>query len=57
MENNNLYVNAEELLELIECMQIATSDCREYRAFEETINIILDLKWIEIKDELGDVEG
>jgi len=49
MENNNLYVNAPELMSLIECMQIATTNPQAYRMAEEIQNLILDMPWKELK--------
>lgn len=49
-ENNNLYVNATVVLDLIECMQEATSNRFIRCALEEVKNTILDLEWKEIRD-------
>lgn len=48
MENNNLYVNAVELMSLIECMQIATTDNKAYAMAEEIQGLILDMPWKEL---------
>lgn len=48
MENNNLYVNAVELISLIECMQLAAVNSQAYAMAEEIQGLILDMPWKEI---------
>lgn len=49
MENNNLYVNAVELISLIECLQLKATSKSAYDMAEEIQGIILDTPWIEVK--------
>lgn len=49
MENNNLYVNAGELMELLGCMK--QRNLQYHEILTEVEELILDLKWKEIKDE------
>lgn len=48
MENNNLYVNAVELISLIECIQLATDNLTVYDTCEEIQGIMLDMPWKEL---------
>lgn len=49
MPNNNMYVNANEVLELLECMQEANINNVVVETLHEVQEMILDLKWREIK--------
>ena len=46
---NNLYVNVEELLELMECIKKSNPQCAE--VVKEIMIVIHDLKWRKIEDE------
>lgn len=46
--NDNLYVNVNEVLDLIECMYQSTDDWKERRAFDAVQDVILDLTWKEV---------
>lgn len=47
--NENLYVNAPVLVDLIECLQNTARTKGEYDMAEEILNLILDQPWKEIK--------
>lgn len=47
--NNNMYVNANEVLELLECMQEANMNNTVIETLFEVQELILDLEWREIK--------
>ena len=51
IQNSNLYVNADEVLTLIECMQTASNKTIVIETLQEVINTIHELKWIEINNE------
>lgn len=50
MENNNLYVNAIELIELLECMELAADNALVAETLQEVINMIHDMNWREINE-------
>lgn len=47
--NDELYVNAIEVMELIDCMILASQNMDEINAFEAVNDMIVDLKWRKIK--------
>ena len=49
MENNNLYVNVNQLFELLEC--IRQRNPQYWDVIGEVKEVVMDLKWEEIKDE------
>lgn len=49
MENNNLYVNVNQLFELLEC--IRQRNPQYWDVIGEVKELVMDLKWEEIKDE------
>ena len=48
--NNNLYVNANTLLELLECMYQANENKKVRKTLKEVTEVILDLDWKELKE-------
>lgn len=49
MENENLYVNVNELFEILDCIKIRNP--HYWDIIEEIKETTLDLKWKEISDE------
>lgn len=47
-QNDNLFVNVNEVMDLIECMYQASDNYYEKKAFDEVQNVILDLQWQEV---------
>lgn len=48
MENRNLYVNAVELLELIDCMSQRAKTVTEGLVYAEVEDVIMDMPWKEV---------
>lgn len=48
-QNDNLFINVNEVMDLIECMYQSTDNYYEKKAFDEVQNVILDLNWKELK--------